>query len=368
MKTGIPMPIGGLSRWIFIAILVLSFAYSANAQALLQTGADAPQFSLKDLGGNTVSLSDFSQSKALVLVFWSTWSVKSEKALKRFEDFHQKYKDKGIRILGVNADNQTMAAEDVEQVKKTVADWGISLPVVIDRNLGTFRAYSVVALPSTVVVADGKIVYEMPGLPLVGTETLFDYLLTMAGEKPKTDRAPRYQPRHDAIADTNLARGFVKKKMNVMAYPYFKKAIEKDPKYMLPYVELAKLQERDGDKAAAEETFRSALKVEPENVVVLSEMGYLLTNTGKIADALPVLEKAVSLNSYTPAHYYYAYALGKAGRLQEAMTAFDQALELNPFESEIYVLRAEINEGQGKTKEAAEDYRKAVELMLKVKY
>jgi Tfp pilus assembly protein PilF/peroxiredoxin len=358
-----------LLQWLlFAAVFMLSSAYSVSAQALLQTGAQAPEFSLKDVGGKTVSLSDFSKNKAVVLVFWSTWSDKSKKALKRFEEFHGKYQAKGVQVIGINTDNQTMSAEDIEKVKKTAADWGISFPVVVDRGLDTFRAYSAIALPSTVVVVDGKISYELPGLPLVGTESLFDYLLTLAGEQPKTKAAPKYQPRHDAIADTNLARGFVKKKMKAMAYPYFKKAIEKDPEYMLPYVELAKLQELDGDSAAAEETLKAALGVKPEHVVVLSEFGYLLTREGKIKEAVPLLEKAVSLNSFTPAHYYYAYALGKAGKTAEAMSAFKDALDLNPFEPAIYLLRAEIDEDTGMTKEAAEDYRKTLELKLKVTY
>jgi Tfp pilus assembly protein PilF/peroxiredoxin len=355
-------------RSIIPIILVASlFAHSADAQALLQAGAQAPEFSLKDLEGNKVSLSDFSGKKAVVLVFWSTWSANSPRALQRFEDFFKKYKDKGIQVAGINAESQTLSGEDLEKIKKTVKDLGISFPMLLDKNLTTFRAYGVIALPSTMVITEGKMMYELPGFPLVGTEELFDYLLVLSGEQPRKKTEQQYKPRHDAVADTGLGRGFVKKKMNAMAYPYFKKSIEKDPRYMLPYVELAKLYQLDGDNAGAEEVLRKALSVEPGNVVVASELGHFLTKTGKVKEGLEILSRAATINSYTPAHYYYAYALGKNGRIKEALAAFDASLSLNPFEATAYQLRAEIYEDNKMLKEASSDYRKALELLLKIK-
>jgi Tfp pilus assembly protein PilF/peroxiredoxin len=349
-----------------VFVLSFTFVYSAKARALLQNGSHAPDFSLKDIRGREVGLSSFLRKK-VVLVFWSTWSANSQKALRRFEEFHKKYEDRGIQIVGINADNQTISAEDLENVKKIVRDLDITFPVLLDRNLHTFRSYGIIALPSTVVVADGKIVYELPGYPLVGTEQMFDYLLMLAGETPKTKVIPGYQPRYDAVADANLARSFVRKDMNMMAYPFFKKAIEKDPKYMFPYVELGKLYISDGKNAEAEEILRKALSVEPGNVVVMTELGYLLCRIGELKEALEILDKAASTGSYTPAQYYLAYALGKDGRLKEALAAFGTALSLNPFDYKIYLLRAETYENSRMLREASADYGKALQLLLKIK-
>ncbi|MEJ2695738.1 MAG: redoxin domain-containing protein [Candidatus Sulfobium sp.] len=349
-----------------IIAVVTCFAYSVNAQALLQTGKEAPGFTLKDLEGNRTTLSQYAQKKAVVLLFWSTWSANSKKALKRFEAFHQKYPDKEIQILGINADNQTISTEDVENIRKTVQETGITFPVLLDRGLEAFHTYGVIAIPSTIVIMEGRIAYELPGLPLVGTEDLFDYLRELAGEKPRSKTEPRYRPRYDAIADASLAKGFAKEKMNAMAYPFFKKAIDKDPKYMLPYVGLARLYEADGNPKAAEATLRKALSIDGGNVVVMSELGCLLTKTGKTQQALDILSSAAKKDSYTPSHYYYAYALGKAGKFTESLAAFDKALSLNPFEVTIYRLRAEIYEDNKMLKEASADYRKALELTLKI--
>jgi Tfp pilus assembly protein PilF/peroxiredoxin len=337
------------------------------ANALLQVGAQAPDLSLKDIEGKELSLSSFSQKKELILVFWSTWSENSPKALKRFEEFQATYRDKGIQVIGINADNQTISPGDLENIKKVVSDTGISFPVLLDRGLKAFHEYDVIALPSTFVVSEGKITYELPGLPLVGTEDMFDYLLVLAGEQPRKTVEPKYQPRHDAIADTNLARGFIKKRDHDMAYPLLKKAIEKDPRYMLPYVELARLYNQEGKKAEAEEVLRNAIDAERQNVVAMSELGYLLAKNGKTGEAVEILEKAVKMNSYPPSHYYYAYALSKEGKLNEALKAFGEAISLNPFEPEIYLLRGEVLENNKMLKEASADYRKALELILKIK-
>ncbi len=363
--------IGGKKHILIIQAVIFSVVFfvsstHSTAQALLQTGAQAPDFSLTDTDGNEVSLSQYSGKKAVAIFFWSTWSEKSRNGLKRFDEFYRKYREKGIQVIGINTDNQTISAEDIGNIKKTVMDSGVTYPVLLDKGLRIFHEYSVIALPSTIVISEGKISYELPGLPLVGTEDMFDYLLMLAGETPRKKIEPKFRPSHDAIADTNLARKFVKKEKYAMAYPLFKKAIEKEPKYLLPYVELAKLYELDGNNTEAEDTFRKALAAEPENVVVMSELGYFLSKSGKIKEALEILDAAVKKNSYTPSHYYYAYALAKAGQTKESLTAFDKAVELNPFEQKIYSLRAETYENSNMLKEASADYRKALELILRI--
>lgn len=351
---------------VSLVALTLLPALPVKAQALLLVGSQAPDFTLRDLGGKEVSLSQFAKGKSVVIVFWSTWSGNSAKALKRFEEYYRRYRDRGVEVIGINVDNQAMSASDIATVTNIAQGLGVTFPVLIDRGLSTFRSYDVIAVPSTVVVTEGKIAYELPGLPLVGTEDLFEYLSVLAGEAPRRKVEEGYKPRHDAIANMNLARGFVKKNKYEQAYPLFRKAIEKDPKYIAPYVELARLYAVEDKRAEAEEIFGKALAAEPENQVVMSEFGYFLAKTGKMREGTALLEKAVKKNSYTPAYYYYGYALGRDGKYVEAFNAFDEALKLNPYEPKLYLLRAEVYEGRKMSAEAAADYRKYLELVLKI--
>lgn len=355
-----------LSVLIPLLALFLLPALPATAQALLQVGAQAPDFILSDLGGKDVSLSQFAGKKGVALLFWSTWSGNSPKALKRFEEFYRKYRQSNIEVLGINIDNQTISAADMAAITKMVQDLGVTFPVLIDRGLSTFRRYDVIAVPSTVVITEGKIAYELPGLPLVATEDLMDFLSVLAGEAPRRKVEAGYKPKHDAIANMNLARGLVKKKKFDQAYPLFQKAIEKDPKYIAPYLEMAKLYALEDRRVEAEETFQKSLALEPENQVALSEFGYFLAKTGKPKQGLEMLEKALSKNSYTPSHYYYGYALGRDGKFTEAMKAFGEAVALNPYEPMTYLFRAQLYEGSGLRPEAAADYRKYLEIVLNI--
>lgn len=350
---------------IFFAVTFI-ISYSATAQALLQIGADAPDFSLMDVEGKEISLSHFSKKKAIVLIFWSTWSAKSQKALKRFQEFYEKYRERDIEVIAINADKQSISTEDIKNIYNFIKELRITYPVLIDNGLDTFNKYGVIALPSTVIITEGKISYELPGLPLVGTEDMFDYLLALAGETPKKIVELKYKPKHSAIADTNLAQKFIKKKNFLMAYPLLKKAIESDPKYALPYIELARLYRMDNNNSEAEEVLRRALSIEPENHAIMSELGYQLIFSGKLKEALEILAAATAKDSYAPAHYYYGYALAKDGRLNEAIKEFESAVSLNPYDINLFKLRAEVYEQNNMLKEASTDYKKALELLLKM--
>jgi Tfp pilus assembly protein PilF/peroxiredoxin len=351
----------------FIGITLLSISYTATAQALLQIGSEAPNFTLKDIEGRELSLSQFSPKKAVILIFWSTWSAKSQIALKRFEDFYKKYKDRDIEIIAINADKQSISEEDIKNIITFIKEAGVTFPVLIDKGLDTFSKYGVIALPSTVVIVDKKINYELPGLPLIGTEDMFDYLTTLVGEVPRRKVESKYKPKHSAIADTNLAKRFINKKNYSMAYPLLKKAIESDPKYMLPYVELSRLYRLENNYSEAEEILKKALSIEPENTAILCELGYQLTVSKKIKEAIEVLDKARTDESYAPAFYYRGYALAKEGKFEESLKEFEKAIFLNPYDITLFKLRAEVFEEKDMLKEASEDYKRALELMLKIK-
>ena len=170
----------------FVLLLVLFSCYTGTAatQVLHLVGQKPPDFSLKNLKGETITLSDYSDKQAVVLLFWSTWSRKSKDALTRFNSFYQKYRDKGIQVIGINAESQHITDKDAEQIKNLIDELGILYPIALDNELETFHSYSVIALPTTMVISENKITYALPALPLIGTEEMFDHLQTLAGDPP----------------------------------------------------------------------------------------------------------------------------------------------------------------------------------------
>jgi len=355
--------------FLFISQFFLTIPINTvSAEALLAAGMKAPEFSLKDINDREVNLSRYSDRKAIILVFWATWSMNSPKALKRFNDVYRKYAERGIEIIGINVESQRISQSDTVNIKRMIEDIGISFPVLIDRGLKVFHEYGVIAVPSTVIITDGKIDYTLPGYPLVGSEEMFDYIAALAGEKrigtPTT--VITYRPAYKAIAQLNLGREFVKKGMAQMAYGIFQKAITIDPKFILPYIELSRLYMDDGRFSEAEETLKKAIANAPDDVMVMTEIGALFTRAGRYKEAIRTLKGAIERNpDYSPALYHLGYAYGKEGMLKEALLWFNKAKELNPLEYMIYYLNAEIYENKGMKKEAAQNYRKAVEVLIR---
>jgi len=60
-----------------------------------------PDFALLDLAGNTVSRASLA-GKVVLLDFWATWCGPCKAAMPEVEAIHEKYKDRGVVVLGVN--------------------------------------------------------------------------------------------------------------------------------------------------------------------------------------------------------------------------------------------------------------------------
>ena len=64
----------------------------------------APDFTLRDLSGNTVSLKDY-RGQTVLLDFWATWCVPCRKSMPELVKLQKKYRNKGLVIFGLSIDN-----------------------------------------------------------------------------------------------------------------------------------------------------------------------------------------------------------------------------------------------------------------------
>lgn len=67
-------------------------------------GQKAPYFELKTLGDKSVKLSDYSGNLVL-LDFWEVWCGPCRMSIPHLQELHNKYKEKGLVILGITKDN-----------------------------------------------------------------------------------------------------------------------------------------------------------------------------------------------------------------------------------------------------------------------
>lgn len=129
--------------------------------------AMAPDFTVYDLEGNEVHLSDY-VGKPIVLNFWASWCGPCQMEM---PDFHEKYltlKD-DVHFLMVNMTDGSR--ETVDTASSFVEEQGYSFPVLYDKDSDAAAAYGVRSIPTTYFIdAKGYAVAQVAGA--IDAETL----------------------------------------------------------------------------------------------------------------------------------------------------------------------------------------------------
>jgi len=118
----------------------------AEAAADERVRERAPQFTLPDLRGQDVSLSDF-EGRAVVVDFWATWCPPCLFQVPELNTFWKKHRDAGdVAVVGVAVD-----AEGAEVVGPWVAEQGVEYPILIgDESLA--RRFGAQGFPTLAIV------------------------------------------------------------------------------------------------------------------------------------------------------------------------------------------------------------------------
>ena len=86
----------------------------------------APDFSLADLEGNTVTLNQM-KGKVVLLNFWGTWCGPCRKEIPDFINLMKKYNKDGLEIVGV-----TLTSGPPENIRSFADKWGINYKLLTD--------------------------------------------------------------------------------------------------------------------------------------------------------------------------------------------------------------------------------------------
>ena len=86
----------------------------------------APDFTLADLNGNWVSLSEF-KGKVVLLNFWGTWCGPCRREIPDFIKLTEKYKKDGLEIVGI-----TLTSGSPERIQSFSDKWGINYTLLTD--------------------------------------------------------------------------------------------------------------------------------------------------------------------------------------------------------------------------------------------
>ena len=111
----------------------------------------APDFSLPDMTGQQLKLSDY-RGKVVLLDFWATWCGPCREEIPHFVELQKKLGDRGLQIIGVSMD------DGPEPVRDFYRQFKINYPVVMgNAKIGELYG-GVLGLPIAFVIGrDGRI-------------------------------------------------------------------------------------------------------------------------------------------------------------------------------------------------------------------
>jgi peroxiredoxin len=111
----------------------------------LLAGDRAVEFTLLDLDGDEVSLSDYS-GKPVVLNFWATWCAPCRIEMPELQNAYETYQEQDLVILAINQQ------EEGQIVDGFFDDLGLTFTPLLDSDGNVGRAYGAFGLPSTYFV------------------------------------------------------------------------------------------------------------------------------------------------------------------------------------------------------------------------
>jgi thiol-disulfide isomerase/thioredoxin len=119
------------SRWVRAALVAVAVAaWPACALDVSRSAAGddveyAPlDFTLTDMHGNEVTLSDF-KGRPLIVNFWATWCGPCKHEIPAFIELVDKYADEQLTVVGISVDDSP------EDLVPFAEEYGINYPILV---------------------------------------------------------------------------------------------------------------------------------------------------------------------------------------------------------------------------------------------
>ena len=133
---------------IVFAAMMIAF----SPASVLRQEARAPQFTLKDLNGRTVRLSDY-QGKVVLINFWATWCPPCRAEMPDLVKLQREHGKEGLQIIGI-----TYPPEKKSRVRRFARSLKVNYPIILGTREIKDRFSSDETLPLTVVInRNGKV-------------------------------------------------------------------------------------------------------------------------------------------------------------------------------------------------------------------
>lgn len=167
---------------------------------MLSLGTDAPDFSLINVDGKTVSLADFQSAPALLVIFMCNHCPYVIHVADHLAQLAGEYMQRGVAVVGISSnDVANYPADSPEQMVAEAEERGYAFPYLYDETQEVAQAYQAACTPDFFLFdGDKKLAYRGQldssrpdsGIPVTGDDLRAAIDAVLAGNAPSADQTP----------------------------------------------------------------------------------------------------------------------------------------------------------------------------------
>ena len=142
-----------MKRSIILFTAITFLVMSAYAEGY-KPGDNASDFKLKNLKGETVSLSGFEDAKGFIVVFTCNTCPVVKQYEKRIADLHKEFNVKGFPVIAINSNDKNVSPGDsYEEMKKVAKSKGFGFEYLYDESQEVAKKYGATNTPHVYVLS-----------------------------------------------------------------------------------------------------------------------------------------------------------------------------------------------------------------------
>jgi peroxiredoxin len=153
------------------SLLLACRGSGSEVPAGIGQGNRAPNFRLKDLHGQEVSLEDY-RGNVVLLNFWASWCAPCVQEVPTLEAAYRARQADGFVVLGVNV------GESAKEIELFVEAVDVSYPILLDSNGQVIKTFRAAGLPVSVLI-DEEGVIQVRHIGVLDDAQLSEYLATL---------------------------------------------------------------------------------------------------------------------------------------------------------------------------------------------
>ncbi len=151
---------------VVVLLVAVSFAFTSIFDGGYKVGDVASDFSLPNVDGKMVSMSDYTDAKGFILVFTCNTCPYSVANEDRIIALDAKYKTKGYPVIAINPNNpKAIKGDDLADMNARATEKGFTFPYLQDVGQKVYPKYGASRTPHVYILnkKDDKLVVEYIG-------------------------------------------------------------------------------------------------------------------------------------------------------------------------------------------------------------